>query len=73
MPGGDGTGPMGQGPIAGRGRGRSGGRGRMGGPLAAGPDGMCICPKCGHKQTHAIGQPCNRLKCSECGTLMARG
>ena len=34
---------------AGRGLGRGGGRGRMGGPFAAGPEGFCICPNCGHK------------------------
>ena len=31
MPGGNGTGPLGQGPGTGRGMGRGGGRGRMGG------------------------------------------
>ena len=40
MPGGNGTGPTGQGSGTGRGmgRGRGQGRGRMGGPFAAGPE-----------------------------------
>ena len=29
--------------------GRGGGRGRRGGSKAAGPDGYCVCPKCGYK------------------------
>ncbi|MBW2739863.1 MAG: hypothetical protein JRE64_13685 [Deltaproteobacteria bacterium] len=52
MPQGNGTGPP---------QGRGGG-GRMGGPFAAGPDGECVCPKCGHKVSHVRGQPCNTLR-----------
>jgi hypothetical protein len=64
--------------FLGRGRGRGGGRGqgrglgRMGGPKAAGPDGKCICPDCGHKVPHVVGQPCNEKKCPKCGTMMTR-
>ena len=65
MPRGDGSGP----PQGGRGQ----GRGRMGGPLAAGPGGQCVCPKCGHKTAHAPGQPCNQQACPKCGTMMTRG
>ncbi len=37
----------------GRGRGAGGrGPGRGGGPYLAGPDGECVCPKCGHRQPH---------------------
>ena len=75
MPGGDGTGPMGQGPIGrgrGFGRGQGRGMGRMGGPLAAGPGGVCKCPKCGHEQQHIRGQPCAQTKCPKCRTLMVR-
>ena len=57
---------------AGRGLGRGAGPGgRMGG-FGAGPSGECVCPKCGHKQTHARGQPCYDLKCSKCGAAMTR-
>lgn len=56
----------------GRGLGLGGGpRGRMGG-VGAGPTGECVCPKCGHKQSHARGQPCYKLKCLKCGTSMTR-
>ena len=52
--------------------GRGGGRGRMGGPLAAGPAGSCICPKCGHAEPHLRGTPCVERQCPECGTAMVR-
>jgi hypothetical protein len=45
---------------------------RMGGPFAAGPEGYCVCPNCGHKVKHVAGKPCNRQKCSKCGTQMTR-
>ena len=57
----------------GRGMGRGGGRGRMGGPVAAGPGGVCICVKCGHKETHVVGVPCYQKKCPKCGSAMTRG
>jgi len=67
-----GTYKMVQQPI-GPGMGRGFGRGRMGGGFAAGPGGICICPKCGHEQAHARGQPCYQMKCPKCGTPMTRG
>jgi len=76
MPGGNGTGPLGQGPRSGRGMGGrgmgGGGRGRMGGPLAAGPGGQCVCPSCGKTVAHVVGQACNSVKCPNCGTQMTR-
>jgi hypothetical protein len=74
MPKGDGTGPEGQGRGAGRGmgQGQGQGRGRMGGPFSAGPGGSCVCPKCGHKEAHVAGQPCNQRTCPKCGTTMTR-
>ena len=53
------------------GRGR-GGRGRMGGPLAAGPGGTCICPKCKYEAPHQVGVPCYQMKCPKCGSPMVR-
>ena len=44
----------------------------MGGDKAAGPGGECICPKCGHTEAHATGNPCYRKRCPECGAPMTR-
>ena len=49
-----------------------GGRGRMGGPRAAGPSGKCICPKCGYKTLHGIGDPCYLKVCPKCGIKLTR-
>jgi len=54
------------------GRSGSGGRGSGGGPYAAGPGGRCVCPACGYIMEHRAGQPCNALKCPECGAIMTR-
>ncbi len=51
----------------------SGGRGRMGGPLAAGPGGICKCPKCGHEEKQVRGVPCDSKKCPKCGIVLIRG
>jgi predicted DNA-binding protein (UPF0251 family) len=72
MPGRDGTGPLGEGPIGGRGRGH-GGRFRNMSEYGAGPNGVCVCSKCGYKQTHVRGIPCAQIKCPECGSVMIRG
>lgn len=44
----------------------------MGGPLAAGPGGFCVCPKCGYREAHVPGQPCNQKVCPACGALLTR-
>jgi predicted amidophosphoribosyltransferase len=49
----------------------NGRRGRMGG-FALGPDGECVCPKCGNKIPHQRGIPCYQHKCPNCGTPMTR-
>ena len=65
--------PRGRGMGLGGGMGRgAGGRGRMGG-VAAGPGGVCKCPKCGYEEPQIRGQPCMSKKCPKCGTLMVRG
>ena len=71
MPGGDRTGPKGQGPGTGRGQGRGSGRGRGGG-FGTGPGGFCVCPNCGERATHELGTPCYEQKCPKCGTAMTR-
>ena len=68
-----GRGRGGMGPGGGQGQGRGGqGRGRMGGPLAGGAGGACLCPKCGHRQPHELGMPCVQKPCPKCGTAMTR-
>jgi len=48
--------------------------GRMGGNRpGAGPGGNCICPSCGAKVPHQVGQPCYSVNCPKCGARMARG
>ncbi len=69
MPGRDGTGPFGRGPVTGRGLGRSVQRGGIG----AGPAGYCLCPKCGEITNHTTGVPCTSTKCPKCGEAMIRG
>lgn len=73
MPGKDGTGPLGMGSIGGGAGMKRGGRGRMGGNMAAGPGGYCICPKCGEKVSHQRGISCNSVSCPKCGSNMVRG
>ena len=51
---------------------KRGGRGRMGGWLAGGPGGKCVCPKCGAAVSHERGVPCTRKKCPKCGAAMTR-
>jgi uncharacterized protein len=65
MPGGNGTGPLGRGPVAGGGRGR-------GGKFGAGSGGNCLCPKCKMSVPHVAGVPCYNVKCPKCGTKMNR-
>lgn len=53
--------------------GKSGsGRGRMGGLRTADPVGNCLCPQCGHRDTHDRGIPCIKTKCPKCGAAMIR-
>ena len=57
----------------GRGQGQGGqGRGRMGGPLAGGAVGTCVCPSCGYNEPHERGVPCVQKQCPKCGTAMTR-
>ena len=70
MPNMNGTGPLGQGPRvgAGRGRGRRGIRGAK--RLGLGGTTECVCPKCGYKEPHTRGIPCSEAKCPNCKTPM---
>jgi ribosomal protein L15 len=52
---------------SGRGRGQGGGN-----KPGAGPAGNCVCPKCGHKMKHRVGQRCMDISCPKCGTTMVR-
>lgn len=74
MPRGNGSGTGRPGNGIGRGLGRAGrkGQGRMGGTLAGGPGGSCVCPNCDHQVPHAASQPCNAIACPKCGAKMTR-
>jgi len=37
-----------------------------------GPEGYCVCPKCGYKQKHERGVPCSTIKCPECKINLTR-
>jgi hypothetical protein len=62
----------GRGGQGGRGQGQGGGRGGGNKP-GSGPGGDCVCPKCGHREPHVIGQRCIDRSCPKCGTKMNRG
>jgi len=76
MPNLDGTGPLGAGPISGRGRGvgsaalRRGRGAAQSSPRGLGGSKECTCPKCGHTEPHVRGVPCSEKKCTKCGTSM---
>ncbi len=54
-------------------RDQGGGRGRgTGNKPGSGPDGNCVCPKCGYKTPHQVAQRCLDLPCPKCGTKMIR-
>jgi len=69
-----GLGGRGLGRGLGQSRGLGQGRGRMGGPLAAGPGGKCVCtnPECKMEVAHQVGVPCFQVKCEKCGSPMIR-
>jgi len=69
MPNLDGTGPIGQGPLMGKGR-RFEGRGRGRGQ-GLGGTAVCVCPSCNEKVPHERGIPCTQKKCPNCGNPMA--
>ena len=57
----------------GAGRGRAGaGMGRLGGRIAGGPGGACVCTGCGYREPHERGIPCSGKECPKCGAAMTR-
>lgn len=71
MPNLDGTGPTGQGPMTGRGRGRRTWGQNAGRGQGIGGTAECVCPKCSEKVPHQRGVPCINEKCPKCGSAMA--
>jgi len=37
-----------------------------------GPDGNCVCPKCGYRVQHERGMPCSTLRCPKCNLNLER-
>jgi uncharacterized protein len=66
MPNLDRTGPLGQGPVRGTGRGTPRGRRAVGRRQNGTKE--CTCPNCGNKESNPRGIPCTQIKCSKCGT-----
>ncbi len=42
------------------------------GATGVGPDGKCVCPKCGYEISHQRGVPCASLKCPQCNVNLER-
>jgi cation diffusion facilitator family transporter len=40
--------------------------------IGQGPDGNCVCPKCGYSISHERGVPCSNLKCPKCNINLER-
>lgn len=62
-------------PIFGRSFGwQRGGRfsGIQKGATGIGPNGKCVCPKCGYEAVHQRGVPCSTLKCPYCSVNLER-
>ena len=38
----------------------------------SGPGGECVCLECQKVLPHRRGQPCNKIKCPDCGRVMTR-
>jgi len=72
MPGGNGTGPAGQGPGISRSNEGNERCGIRSAKTSRGPGGVCICPQCGFETPHQSGVPCMQVKCGRCGSPMNR-
>jgi len=46
--------------------------GKTEGARGRGPEGYCICPKCGYKIPHERGTPCSTLQCPNCKINLTR-
>jgi len=65
-------GGLGRGRGRGLGRGRGGGRGMGQSGMGYGPEGYCVCPKCGYRTPHQQGVSCPSMTCPKCGTKLVR-
>jgi|UniRef100_A0A7V6A4P4 predicted Fe-Mo cluster-binding NifX family protein len=49
------------------------GRGAQASPAGSKTGRICICPECGHQQSHERGIPCHQVHCPRCGQRLVRG
>jgi cation diffusion facilitator family transporter len=47
-------------------------KGKIEGARGLGPEGFCICEKCGYRVKHERGIPCSTLKCPKCDSRLTR-
>lgn len=57
--------------CCGRGPGQNGRR-RCGQSGQTAKDCYCVCPECGQREPHRMGQPCATRQCSNCGAFMRK-
>lgn len=59
---------------AGRGQGRSAvhPEAPVASGLSKGTAGRCVCPACGHEESHQRGVPCSQNRCPDCGSILVR-
>ncbi len=40
--------------------------------MGLGPNGECVCHRCGYETRHQAGVPCQEVRCPDCGVKLMR-